>query len=157
MTTILPAFEMPPLVPAAPAPAPAVVPGPAIPQPRMDLVAEKYRALRDKKKEIQARHTAELKPLIDAMDQLEAYLLDALNRTGSNSVKTDAGTIYKSTRVSYSIADPAEFRRFVEVNGLPELFENRPSKEALESYVNDGNPLPPGIKRSSDVTVNIRK
>lgn len=155
MTTIRPTFQMPAALPPAPAPH-VPVPGPT-PTPRMDVAAEKYRALRDKKKEIQARHAAELAPFNEAMEQLEAVMLDALNQLGSNSMKTDAGTVYKSTRVSYSIADPDEFRNFVEANGLPQLYENRPSKEALEHYVAGGNPLPPGIKRSSDVTINVRK
>lgn len=151
MTTVpAPAFQMP-------AAKPAETPGPKPPAPRLDIAAEKYRQLRDKKKELQDRHKAELHPYNEALDQLEAAMLDALNQSGLQSARTEAGTVFKSSRTSYSIADPSVFREWVEANARPDFYENRPSKEALETYIAAGNPLPPGIKVSSEVTINVRK
>src|SRR5262245_34315508 len=50
-----------------------------------------YVQVRDKKKEIEARHKEELKPYNDIIEKLETVLLDEFNRVGANSVKTDAG------------------------------------------------------------------
>lgn len=72
-------------------------------------------------------------------------------------MRTDNGTVFKSVRTSISIADPDEFRQWVESQGKPDFYENRVSKEAVENYINAGNPLPPGLKVSSDTTVNVRK
>jgi hypothetical protein len=123
----------------------------------MSLLVEKYHQLRAKKKAIAERHAKELEPVQQAMGALENVMLDALNKAGSNSMRTDAGTAYKSVRTSISIADPEEFRLWVESQNRPDFYENRVSKEAVENYINAGNPLPPGLKVSSDTVVNVRK
>lgn len=151
---IQPAFVMPGMMPAVPAPPPAPATPEAIP---MDILAGKFRALRDKRDEIKARHTAELAPIKQAMDELGNVMLDALNRAGSNSMKTHGGTVYTSTLSSYSIDDPAVFRAWVESEGKPDFYANRVSKEALEAYLAEGNRMPPGLKVSSVVNVNVRK
>lgn len=140
--------------PVLPAPAPESGPAPAVP---LDVATGKYRALRDKVKEISDRQAAELKPYREAMEQLAAVMLDQLNRAGSNSVRTDNGTVFKTTRTTYSIDDPAAFRSWVEQQGVPEFYENRVAKEPLENWIAEGKPLPPGLKVSSLVQVNVRK
>jgi hypothetical protein len=137
---------------------PAPSPGPAPPQEvNTGWLVEKYRQLRDKKKEVEDRHKTELAPFKQAMEQIETMLLSGLNQLNANSVQTPAGTAYRTTRTSYGVEDPAAFRAWVEAQNKPEFYENRVSKEALEAYVAAGNPLPPGLKVSSVTTVNIRK
>ncbi len=140
------------------APIPQTAVGPVPPsQPNAEWLVEKYRQLREKKKLIEAEHEKALKPFKDAMDQIESMLLDDLNRAGANSLQTNSGTAYRSTRTSYGIEDPAVFRAWVEANGMADMYENRPSKEAIEAYAQQYKQLPPGIKVSSVTTVNIRK
>lgn len=156
--TIQPAFAMPSVLPAPPIAEPPVPATPkALPDIPTDVAVLKYRELRDKTKEISDRHAAELKPYKEAMEMLSAVLLDQLNKAGSNSTRTDNGTVFKVTRTTYSIDDPATFRDWVESQGAPEFYENRVSKEALENWIAEGKPLPPGLKVSSFVQVNIRK
>lgn len=147
---------MPEQAKANPPPAPS--PGPAPPTTfRMDAAVDKYRQLRDRKKEIQERHASELKPYNEALEQIEVVLLHQLNTLGVDSMKTENGTAYKSTRTSISIDDPAVFRKWVEENNRPDFFENRVSKEAIQNWVNEGHSLPPGLKVSADTVVNVRK
>jgi hypothetical protein len=123
----------------------------------MDMLVDKFRQLRDKKKEIETRHAKELKPFGDAMKQLETLMLDALNNAGANSVQTNSGTAFKSTRTSYTVEDPEAFRTWVEANSRPDFYENRASKEAIENWISEGKPMPAGLKVSSIVTLNVRK
>ena len=120
-------------------------------------LAQKYRALRDRVKEIKDRHKAELKPFTDAMEQLEAVGLHMLTEAKMNSVATDAGTIYTSTTKSYSCADPSAFRDWCEANGQSDLLEARIAKSAMESYLAEGHDLPPGVKASAFTRLNVRK
>lgn len=138
------------------APNPGAV-GPAPPPPSAEWLVEKYRQLRDKKKQIEDRHAEELKPFRAAMDQIEAALLDDLNRNGANSIQTNSGTAYRTTRNTYGIEDPNAFRQWVEAHNVPEFYENRVSKDAVQQYADKHGQLPPGIKLSSVTTVNIRK
>lgn len=123
----------------------------------VDVLVDKYRQLRDRKKEIEDATKVQLEPIRAAMSAIEAHFLLAMQQSGMQSIKTEHGTAYQSTRTSFSVQDPVEFRSWVEAQGKPEFFENRVSKDALEAWLADGNQLPPGIKMNSDVTVNIRK
>lgn len=154
---IQPAFDISSLLPTPAAPVPPPPPAPTPTQEPMDVMIEQYRHLRDEKEALAKRHAAEMEPVLSAMKELEAKLLDALNRLGTNSVRTDKGTAFVKTFTSYSIEDPAVFRAWVEEQNRPDFYENRVSKGALENWVSEGNPLPPGIKVSSSVTVNVRK
>lgn len=166
--TVTPAFAMP--APPAPAPAPAAQPAPPPPvattpgpQPGPDpsiphdVLANAYIRLRDKKAEITARHKKELEPINEAMEQVNNAMLNALNTGNAQSIKTAEGTFYRSTKNSYSIDDPAALREWVEANGRPDLYENRISKDAIEAFADQTGTLPPGVKMSTFVTVNVRK
>ena len=159
MTTPTPAFAMPPVAPSAVAvvtPPPAPQPGPA-PLAPLDVLVDKYRQIRDKKKALDDARKAEIAPYSDALDQLEAMILDALNKAGVESVGTSAGTAFKTTRTSYTVKDPVAFREWIEQHGRNDLLETRISKEAIEDLIASGATLPPGIKISSEVKVNVRK
>lgn len=122
-----------------------------------DQLVEGYRALRDRKAEIEARHKAELKPINDVMSQIESRLLTMFTEAGLSSVKTAHGTAYTSTSIKYTVEDPAALREFVETNNMPELLETRISKSAVDQYLEAGGSLPPGVKVSQHLSVNVRK
>lgn len=149
----------PPGVIPAPAPS-APQPGPAPPNPNqlpVDIAVDKYRQLRDREAEIKARHAQELAPFRAAMDAIEVSLMESLQNSGAKSVATAHGTAYLSTKKSFKIEDPAAFRQWCEANGKLDMYENRVSKEALETYLADGGAMPPGVKESGFTTVNVRK
>lgn len=157
--TIQPAFWAPELgappgtaAPAPPPPAPDTPPAPRM----VDLVTE-YRLLRDRKAELVEAHKVEVAPLQASMQKLEGMMLDLLNQAGSNSMRTDEGTAFKQQRNTYSIDDPHAFRQWVEQQGRPDFYENRVSKDAIDTYIAEGHNLPPGVKASSFVTINVRK
>lgn len=161
MTTPIPAFTLPTAIPSAPTPAiPPPAPGPApapTPSANLETLVDKYRQVRDRKKDLADEHKAALAPYNEALTALEAAILDALNRAGVESVRTGAGTAFKTTRSSYTVKDPAMFREWLEANSRFDLLETRVSKEAIEALVQSGATLPPGIGISSEVIVNVRK
>ena len=131
---------------------------PAPPQPlAMDQLIDMYTKLRAKRDTIKARHKQELEKVNEVMERIETIIQSSLVAGGVNSVRTDAGTAFQTTRNSITVADPAAFRQWAIATGNQGLYENRVSKEAVEEYMKQGHPLPPGLKMSSDTTVNIRK
>lgn len=121
-----------------------------------DAIA-KYIQLRDLKASEEAAHKERLKPLNEAMSKLEAFLLQRLNEAGSDSIKSKAGTAYKSTRTSVTIADKDVFVDFARRNGLDHLLDIRASKTGVEEYFKTEEVLPPGINRTAEIVVNVRK
>ena len=117
-----------------------------------------YIQLRDKKAQMKAEFDALVAPVQEKMDKLEAKLLDVFNQTGMDSVKTEFGTAYATTRSSASVADRDTFMDFVKANEEWALLEVRVSKTAVEQYrsANDDE-LPPGVNIREERVVNIRR
>jgi hypothetical protein len=119
---------------------------------------ENYVYLRDERTKADATFAAFRKEEFDTpMQEIENKLLDALNRMGTDSLKTKSGTAYKKTSVSVTTADTAEFRRHViGIEGW-ELVDWRPNKTAINDLIANGEPLPPGLNRSTFLSVNINR
>jgi phage host-nuclease inhibitor protein Gam len=117
-----------------------------------------YIQLRDKKAQMKADFEAQVAPLQEKMDKLEAKLLDIFNQTGMDSVKTEFGTAYASVRTTASIADKDAFMDFVKSKQEWSLLEVRASKTAVEQFrsANDDQ-LPPGINIREERVVNVRR
>lgn len=117
-----------------------------------------YIQLRDKKAQMKAEFDQQVAPVQEKMDKLEAKLLDVFNQTGMDSVKTEFGTAYATTRSSASVADRDTFMDFVKANEEWALLEVRVSKTAVDQFrsAND-NELPPGINIREERVVNIRR
>jgi phage host-nuclease inhibitor protein Gam len=117
-----------------------------------------YIQMRDKKAQMKSDFEASVAPLTEKMDKLEAKLLDVFNKTGMDSVKTEFGTAYATTRTTASVADREAFMDYVKANEEWALLEVRTSKTAVEQYrsAND-NELPPGVNLREERVVNIRR
>jgi hypothetical protein len=117
-----------------------------------------YIQLRDKKAQMKAEFDAQVAPVQEKMDKLEAKLLDVFNKVGMDSVKTEFGTAYATTRTSASIADRDIFMDYVKSNEEWALLEVRVSKTAVDQFrsAND-NELPPGVNIREERVVNIRR
>jgi len=121
-----------------------------------DLVA-KYIELRDKKAEYKAEYDVKVGRIEEALDKIEAKLLEVFDSAGMDSVKTEAGTAYVSTRTAASVADRDTFMEFVRTNDEWPLLEIRASKAAVEEYRSQHEDLPPGINWREERVVNIRR
>lgn len=121
-----------------------------------DLVA-KYIELRDKKAEYKAEYEVKVGRIEEALDKIEAKLLEVFDTAGMDSVKTEAGTAYVSTRTAASVADRDSFMEFVRTNDEWPLLEVRASKAAVEEYRSQHDDLPPGINWREERVVNIRR
>ncbi len=116
-----------------------------------------YIKMRDKKAQMKAEFDASIAPLNEKMEKLEAKLLDVFNKTGMDSVKTEFGTAYTTTRVTASVADREIFMTHIKENDDWALLEVRASKTAVEQYRDNNNDLPPGISMREERVVNIRR
>lgn len=116
-----------------------------------------YIKMRDKKAQMKAEFDASIAPLNEKMEKLEAKLLDVFNKTGMDSVKTEFGTAYTTTRVTASVVDREIFMNHIKENDDWALLEVRASKTAVEQYRDTNNDLPPGVSMREERVVNIRR
>lgn len=123
----------------------------------IESVVEKYIKLRDLKSEIANEAKAKIAKLEDHMSKMEAALLAAFEEAGMESVRTKAGTAYRSTRASATVADWDAVLGFVRENEMWTMLERRVSKDAVVQYRQEHNDLPPGVNWREEITVNIRR
>jgi hypothetical protein len=125
---------------------------------KLNELVEKYIAIRDKKAEMKKQLEEKLKPLDNAMEQIEAVLLKTFDQLGTESVKSGAGTAYVSTRTSATVADKEAFRAFIQADENNwAMADVRAAKAAIEQYAEEHQDLPPGINWRQERVVNVRR
>ena len=121
-----------------------------------DLVA-KYIELRDKKYELKHQYDFKAAQLDEVLGKIESKLLQVFDSAGMDSVKTEFGTAYASTRSTASVADKEAFMNFIKENEQWSLMEVRAAKLAIEQYKTANGDLPPGVNYREERVVNIRR
>lgn len=121
---------------------------------------DQFIRLRDKIKEIETKQEEELKPYKDMLAKLGGELLEHLNKTGAQSVKTKFGTPYKSTKVSVTVADKSAFWTWMVASDNLDFLDIKANQTAVKTYMEEQTSLaekdpnitpspPPGINYST--------
>ena len=124
---------------------------------KLDLIVERYVQMRDKLAEMKAAYDASTADIKTGMAKLENAIMATLNEQGVESVRTNAGTAFKSVSTSATVADWDAYLAFVQANDRWDMLEKRCAKLAVEQYRSANDDLPPGINWKSAVTVNVRR
>ena len=86
-------------------------------------MTKRYLQLRERIKQIEDKHKAELAPYLDMKFQLETALLDHLNQNGLDSTKCSDGTAFKSTVTSVTVRDWPATLGYIRKHNLWDLLE----------------------------------
>lgn len=125
--------------------------------PTIEQAVKAYITLRDQKDALKKQQATELKPFSTKMDKIEAWLLRELNSNEAESIKTVAGTCYRSTRTSAKVGDWEEALAFIKEHELWSMLERRVSKAAVEDFIDAQGSPPPGVDIVQEVRVNVRR
>lgn len=109
-----------------------------------ELVA-KYIEIRSKKEEFSKQYKEKVAKYDESLNKIEAILLKTLDANGMDSVKTELGTAFVSTRTSATVADRDVFMDFVFSTDGKSFLENRVSKSAVEDFIAANEMPPPGV------------
>ena len=122
-------------------------------------LVEEYIRLRDEKKRAEDTYEVWLDEHYNTrMDEIELTLLDMLNTARRRHHRlASSGTAYKKLSTSVTTADGREFRRHVIGGELWDLIDWRANKTAVNDLIEKGEPIPPGINRSTFYTIGIRR
>ncbi|MES2704831.1 MAG: hypothetical protein V4649_19505 [Bacteroidota bacterium] len=120
-------------------------------------VTQAYVALRDKRSEIKQAYEAEDAVIRDKMDRLEAWLMTTLRAIGADSLKTEHGTAFISTRDRASCADWGTLWAWMAENGRLDMLEKRVSTKPIVEYLEQYGELPPGVSINREQTIVVRR
>lgn len=124
----------------------------------VDKLVSAYIKVRDKKNEV----TQELKEREAEYDQkldtIKAALLEHCQDTGVESVRTEAGTFYRTVKKRFWTSDWGALNQFILEHEAVDLLEKRIHQGNMKSFLEE-NPdlLPPGVNADSEYTVNVRR
>ncbi len=124
---------------------------------QVEELVSKYVQMRDVKAQLKKQFVEKTAPLEEAIAKIEALLLQTFSTMGMESVRTAAGTAYKSTRCSATVADWESVLPFIIKHNLWSMLEKRVSKDAVEAYRDENGDLPPGVNWREEITVNVRR
>jgi hypothetical protein len=118
---------------------------------------EQYIQVRDAIKRLDEKWEKEKAPLLEIQQILSGKLEAALDASNAVNIKTEAGTFYKSTRYTASLADPDAFMNFVKQYDKFELLDRRANATAVRDYVAKSHQLPPGCNLSAIQSIGVRR
>jgi hypothetical protein len=124
---------------------------------KINELVKKYIELRDQKAQFKAEYDAKVANIETLLEKMEAVFLKHFELTGSESARTDAGTVFKGTRTSAKVADRDAFFAYVKAHDAFDLLDSRCNKTAVEQFKAANDDLPPGVDWRSEVTVNVRR
>jgi hypothetical protein len=127
------------------------------PQVDFEKLIGMYVMLRDWLDAKKKAYEAEIAPRKEQLAKLNDVLLQALNATGQNTARTDAGTAYKKIWHSATVADKDIFMRHVIGTEDWDLIDWRANKTAVVDCVKENKEPPPGINYSSGYDVGVRR
>lgn len=121
-----------------------------------EALIEKYINVRDAIAVISDRHKQELEPHRQSLEVLETALQGMLNDVGGDSIKTPAGTAYRSTATTAKVEDWPAFVTYVSQSGDTELLVRNVNKTRLQECVEAGR-LVPGCSMGQVSRINVRR
>lgn len=122
-----------------------------------DKLVAIYIQLRDRRAQRKAAFENDDASDKSKQEKIESILLERFNESGTESVRTEAGTAYKSTRTSVTTADRDTLLGWVRENEAWDFLDVKPNKTNVVDFRNEHDDLPPGINWREEVTINVRR
>ena len=126
-----------------------------IPLAKMTKVYLKIKAERDK---LSAEYKEADSELVSQQDKIRTALLGYLKENELKSVKTDAGTFYRTVKQKYWTSDWENMHKFILEHGVPEFLDKRLNQKNVKEFLEE-NPdlLPKGLNVDAEFALTIRK
>lgn len=127
-----------------------------------DVTLEKltriYIKMRDKKAELTQELEAQISEIDEKMKTVKTGILDHMKEIGAESLRTDAGTVYRTVRTTYSTNDWDSMNKFILEHSVPELLEKRIHQTNMKAFLEEHpDVLPPGLNANMEYSVTIKR
>ena len=126
---------------------------------KLEELVKAYIAIRNKRDANAREFNAKDSELKAELAQLDQVMLSSCNEIEADSIKTNSGTIIKTTKENFVCGDWDNFKQYVMQNDAIELLQQRLHqtnfKEFLSNRTDEG--LPPGISSMKEFQIVVRK
>jgi hypothetical protein len=124
----------------------------------VDKLTATYIKIKDKRSELSAQFKETDDKLAAQQDKIKAALLEHCKENNVDSVRTKAGTFFRSVRKTFWTSDWESMYKFVIENNVPEFFTKSLNQTNVKQYLEE-NPesVPPGLNVESKYVISVRK
>jgi hypothetical protein len=125
----------------------------------IDKLVQAHQAIKDVRTEKRRAYEAEDALLEADQNKIKTYLLALLNQTGSKSIATEHGTVYRTEKIRPSAADWQVVYEWVMADpDRFELLEKRLKPTFISKYMEENEgAIPPGINLLREFEVSVRR
>jgi hypothetical protein len=89
---------------------------------------------------------------------VKTAILDHMKEIGAESLRTEAGIVYRTVRTTYSTSDWESMNKFILEHGVPELLEKRLHQTNTKAFLEEHpDMLPPGLNANMEYSVTIKR
>lgn len=124
---------------------------------QVDEVIALYIEKRDEKTALKKAYDESVADIDVLLKKIENKFLEQFNKSGQTSAQTGAGTAFTKQRTSDKVIDRTAFLQFVKDEDAFDFIESKCNKTALDQFIAENDDLPPGVTRSSETIVQIRR
>ena len=117
-----------------------------------------YIKMRDKKAEVSKELEEKIAKIDQDMRTVKTAILDHMKEIGAESLRTEAGTVYRTVRTTYATSDWESMHKFILEHGVPELLEKRIQQTNMRVLLEEHpEMLPPGLNANAEYSVTIKR
>ena len=120
-------------------------------------VTRAFLNIRDARAKLRKQYDTEDSVLAESQRRLEAIMLDHLNTSGMESVRTEAGTYYRQEQLKPAGSDWDAFYRFIRDEDAFDALERRIKTGFVQDYIEEHGEPPPGVSTHREYVVRVRK
>lgn len=121
---------------------------------KFNRMVRAYLNIREARSTLKNEYAARDNDLKNQLGRIETAMLEALNESGAESVRTEFGTAYTQTTTKAAIADWSAFSQWEDAI---EFMERRVKASMVREYLDECGELPPGVNIYNELNVRIRK
>jgi phage host-nuclease inhibitor protein Gam len=117
-----------------------------------------YIKMRDRRAELTKELDAQIAKLDDEMRTVKTAVLDYMKETGVESLRTEAGIVYRTVKTKYATSDWESMNKFILEHGVPELLVKAINQSNMAAFLEEHpDLLPPGLNANSEYSVTIKR
>ena len=121
-------------------------------------ITEVYLKIKARRDVLSVEYNEADKKLVSQQDKIKSTLLRYLKENDIKSVKTDAGTFYRTIKQKYWTSDWESMHEFILEHKVPEFLDKRLNQKNVKEFLEEHpDLLPKGLNTDAEFTLTIRK
>jgi|TARA_R110002124_G_scaffold44211_2_gene135108 phosphoribosyl-AMP cyclohydrolase len=117
-----------------------------------------YKKIRAKRSELSAEFKEQDSVLVAQLDKVKAAMNAFCDDNGVESVRTEEGLFYRTTKTRYWTSDWESMHGFILEHSVPELLDKRVNQSNMKQFLEENPDLVPmGLNADSEYVVTVRK